>query len=81
MNDRRTAKAICLVILSSVLGAAAGAGQSTGESQIASDDQTGTLTVAVVSSHSVFDPAVNIRHFEQLTKEAAAKGARLVCFP
>jgi predicted amidohydrolase len=40
------------------------------------------LTVAVVSSNSVFcDPAANLEHFESLIKEAVAEGARLVCFP
>ena len=41
-----------------------------------------TLTVAVVSSHSDFcDPEANLKHFESLIKEAAGKGARLICFP
>ena len=41
-----------------------------------------TLAVAVLSSRSVFgDVDANIKHFERLTKEAAARGARLVCFP
>ena len=41
-----------------------------------------TLTVAVVSSNSVFcQPEANLRHFETLIKEAAGKGAKLVCFP
>ena len=38
--------------------------------------------MAVVSSNSVFcDPDANLKHFEALIKEAAEKGARLVCFP
>jgi len=41
-----------------------------------------SLTVAVVSSNSVFcDPNANFKHFESLIREAAGKGARLVCFP
>lgn len=41
-----------------------------------------TLKVAVVTSHSVFgDVAANLDHFEQLIREAATGGARLVCFP
>jgi predicted amidohydrolase len=41
-----------------------------------------SLTVAVVSSTSVFgDVSANLAHFEQLVGEAAAQGARLVCFP
>jgi len=47
-----------------------------------SDSETKTLTVAVVSSNSVFcDPNANLKHFESLIKEAKARGARLVCFP
>lgn len=46
------------------------------------DGETKTLTVAVVSSHSVFcNPNANLKHFESLIKEAAGRGARLVCFP
>lgn len=41
-----------------------------------------TLTVAVVSSVSVFcEPETNLAHFEELVEEAKRKGARLVCFP
>jgi len=41
-----------------------------------------TLTVAVVSSNSVFcDPDANLKRFEALAREAAGKGARLVCLP
>jgi predicted amidohydrolase len=41
-----------------------------------------TLTVAVVSSQSVFgDPDANIKHFEELVVEASKRRARLVCFP
>ncbi|MBI3469154.1 MAG: DUF1080 domain-containing protein, partial [Planctomycetes bacterium] len=40
------------------------------------------LTVAIVTSSSVFgDIQANLTHFEQLIAEAAAAGARLVCFP
>ena len=46
------------------------------------DSEVNTLTVAIVSSHSVFcDPNANLNHFESLIKEAVGKGARLVCFP
>ena len=45
-------------------------------------DEVKTLTVAVASSHSEFcDVEANLKHFETLIKEAAGKGARLVCFP
>src|SRR5262245_13803507 len=41
-----------------------------------------TLTVAVVTSQSVFgNVQANLDQFEQLIGEAAALGARLVCFP
>jgi predicted amidohydrolase len=41
-----------------------------------------SLTVAVVTSQSAFgDVRVNLDHFEKLISEAAAGGARLVCFP
>src|SRR5262245_61026986 len=41
-----------------------------------------SLTVAVVTSQSVFgDVRANLDHFEKLISEAAAAGARLVCFP
>jgi predicted amidohydrolase len=41
-----------------------------------------SLTVAVITSQSVFgDIPANLDHFEQLAGEAAARGARLVCFP
>ena len=41
-----------------------------------------TLQVAVVSSRSEFaDVEANLRHFTVLIEAAAAKGARLVCFP
>jgi len=50
--------------------------------ETSSDTETKTLTVAVVSSNSVFcDPQANLEHFESLTKEAAGKRARLICFP
>ena len=41
-----------------------------------------TLTIAVVSSHSRFaDVDYNLKHFETRIKEAASRGARLICFP
>ena len=41
-----------------------------------------SLRVAVVTSQSVFgDVQANLEHFEKLIGEAAAGGARLVCFP
>jgi predicted amidohydrolase len=41
-----------------------------------------SLTVAVVSPRCVFgDVRENLNHFASLIEEAAAKGARLVCFP
>jgi predicted amidohydrolase len=41
-----------------------------------------TLTVAVVSPRCVFgDVNANLRHFTQFIERAAAKGARLICFP
>ena len=50
--------------------------------EASTDDETKTLTVAVVSSHSEFcDVEANLKHFESLTKEAKGRGARLVCFP
>ena len=40
------------------------------------------LRVAVVSSRSRFcDISANLRHFETLSRRAAGRGARLVCFP
>lgn len=46
------------------------------------DDTERTLTVAVVSSHSVFgDVDANLTHFETLIEQAARRGAKLVCFP
>jgi predicted amidohydrolase len=46
------------------------------------DGEVTTLTVAVVSSNSIFcDVDANLKHFEALTEEAAGKSARLVCFP
>jgi predicted amidohydrolase len=50
--------------------------------ETSSGDEVKTLTVAVVSSHSEFcNVEANLKHFESLIKEAAGKGARLVCFP
>ena len=41
-----------------------------------------SLTVAVVSPRCVFgDVDANLNHFVELTEEATAKGARLICFP
>ena len=41
-----------------------------------------TLTVAAVASRSVFgDVEANLAHFETHVREAAAAGARLICFP
>jgi predicted amidohydrolase len=41
-----------------------------------------SLKVALITSQSVFgDVQANLDHFEQLIGEAAARGARLVCFP
>ncbi len=41
-----------------------------------------TLRVAVISPRCMFgDVAANLDHFAHLTERAAAKGARLVCFP
>ena len=41
-----------------------------------------TLKVAVVSSRSRFcDIEANVRHFAELARKAAGRGARLVCFP
>lgn len=41
-----------------------------------------TLTVAVVSPRCVFgDVDANLKHFTQFIERAAAKGARLICFP
>ena len=41
-----------------------------------------TLTVAVVSPRCVFgDVEANLKHFTQFIEQAAAKGARLICFP
>jgi predicted amidohydrolase len=46
------------------------------------DSQAKTLTVAVVSSNSVFcDPDANLKRFEALIEQAAGDGAKLVCFP
>jgi predicted amidohydrolase len=46
------------------------------------DTEAKTLTVAVVSSNSIFcDVDANLQHFEALIEEAAGKKARLVCFP
>ncbi|MCZ6852868.1 MAG: carbon-nitrogen hydrolase family protein [Gammaproteobacteria bacterium] len=42
----------------------------------------GSLTVAVVSPRSVFgDVEANLNHFTEFIEEAAAKRARLICFP
>jgi predicted amidohydrolase len=58
------------------------AGRISGDAQSTLDTESRTLTVAVVSSHSVFaDTDANIRHFESLIKQASSRGARLVCFP
>ena len=64
-----------IVVLASAVCTARGGETSSG-------DEVNTLTVAVVSSHSKFcDVEANLKHFESLIKEAAGKGARLVCFP
>jgi len=64
-----------IVVLASAVCTAQGDETSPG-------DEVKTLTVAVVSSHSDFcDVEANLKHFEVLIKEAAGKGARLVCFP
>jgi predicted amidohydrolase len=56
--------------------------RASGGDEIPPDSEPKTLTVAVVSSNSVFcDPDANLKHFEAMIKEAAEKGARLVCFP
>ena len=47
-----------------------------------SEPATKTLTVAVVSSQSTFgDVRANLAHLDAIIAEAAAAGARLVCFP
>ena len=67
--------AMVIVVVASTVCAAQGDEASPG-------DEAKTLTVAVVSSHSEFcDVEANLKHFEALIKEAAGKGARLVCFP
>ena len=67
--------AMVIVIVASAVCTAQGDETSPG-------DEVKTLTVAVVSSHSEFcNVEVNLKHFESLIKEAARKGARLVCFP
>jgi len=46
------------------------------------DSHMQTLEVAVISSKSQFcDVEANLEHFEKLTRRAAERGARLVCFP
>ena len=56
--------------------------RASGGDEVPPGSEAKTLTVAVVSSHSVFcDPDANLEHFEALINEAAEKGARLVCFP
>jgi len=68
---------ILIIGFISILAVGAGAGAETG-TQIS--DQT--LRVAVISSHSQFaDVKKNLEHFTALIEKAAAKGARLVCFP
>jgi len=46
------------------------------------DASKGTLTVAVISPRCVFgDVEGNLSHFTELIEEAAARRARLICFP
>ena len=48
----------------------------------AADPSAESLTVAVVSPRCVFgDVQANLDHFTELLEEAAAKRARLICFP
>ncbi|MHC4441865.1 MAG: carbon-nitrogen hydrolase family protein [Planctomycetota bacterium] len=82
MNYRKAGTAILLLILLCSLITTAATKPSTEKSRIDSGSKSKTLTVAVISSHSVFgDPGVNIKHFERLIREASGKGARLACFP
>ncbi len=68
-----------VAMLVAVVGSAAFKTQG---DETSSGDETETLTVAVVSSHSEFcDVAANLKHFESLVKEAKGRGAKLVCFP
>ena len=77
MTDyRNRVKYILLVLLP--ITAFADAGER--ESRTIASEQT--LKVAVVSPRCVFgDVDANLKHFTKLAEQAAAKQARLICFP
>ena len=53
-----------------------------GQQGHASGPSAESLTVAVVSPRCVFgDVETNLNHFTEFIEEAAAKQARLICFP
>ena len=73
MRIRQTA-AIAVILALAATGSQGGETSPLGDAT--------ALKVAVVSSNSVFcDPDANPEHFESIIKDAAAQGARLVCFP
>ncbi|HIK92280.1 MAG TPA: carbon-nitrogen hydrolase family protein, partial [Planctomycetes bacterium] len=70
---------ICVVLIS--LLSTGWAQDDTLKSDAGSSDQK-TLTVAVVSPKCLFgDPEANLKHFTELAEQAAARKARLICFP
>jgi predicted amidohydrolase len=76
IDCRNTVKCILLVLLPITVLADGG----DRESQTIPPEQT--LKVAVVSPHCVFgNVGANLKHFTKLAEQAAAKHARLICFP
>ena len=68
------------ILLTLAIGALAGDLASAGHPD--GDESPATLKVAVVTPRCMFaDVTANLEHFTELIEEAAAKEARLICFP